>query len=150
MHLSVVRAPFQYGRPGVYSGAMPTSAAQGWRSGAPDSLPPDPKEDCRSQLSVMLPPWLHASHFNCKKVLLSTNWTALRCCMRQYQYTLSSGHVLPWTKETGYLGIFMLLIYSFKFRSAFQVTVPQNWNFRHCNVWVWWRWWDNHSHAVAL
>jgi len=30
------------GRPGVYSGAMPASAAQGRRSGAPDSLRPDP------------------------------------------------------------------------------------------------------------
>ena len=42
------------GRLGVYSGAMPASAAQVRRSGAPDSLWPDPPEDWRPQVPVML------------------------------------------------------------------------------------------------
>jgi len=40
-------------RPGVYSGVLPASAAHGRRSGAPDSLRPDPPEDCRPQVPVM-------------------------------------------------------------------------------------------------
>jgi len=44
------------GCPGVYSEAMPASAAQGRRSGAPDSLRPNPPEDCQLQVPVTLPP----------------------------------------------------------------------------------------------
>jgi len=41
------------GRPGVYSGAMPASVAQGRRSGVPASLRPDPPEGCRPQVPAM-------------------------------------------------------------------------------------------------
>ena len=44
------------GRPGVYSGATPSSAAHGRRSGASDLLRPDPPQDCRPQVPVMPPP----------------------------------------------------------------------------------------------
>jgi len=52
------------GRPGVYSGAMPASADQVRRSGAPDSLRPDPPEDCRPQVHVVPLPLLNSSQ-NC-------------------------------------------------------------------------------------
>jgi len=42
------------GRLGVYSEAMPAWAAQVRRSGAPDSLWPDPPKDWRPQVPVML------------------------------------------------------------------------------------------------